>query len=106
MINVNADKEYVVSFMGEDQDGNPVALPQGAVNLSLSDPSAGQLIDNGDGTFTLDPDKVGQYNLSAESNGLLGSADINIEAGALFKISVNVSEKQVPQEEPVTPVSE
>lgn len=36
MMILNADKEYIVSFVGEDKDGNVVALPQGAVNLSLN----------------------------------------------------------------------
>lgn len=91
---LKADKEYDVKLQGEDSDENVVAL-EGAVTLEASDPSVAEVKDLGEGKFEINPKKVGNAQLIAKSGEISGVLDIEVQPGALFKINVSVSEKEI-----------
>lgn len=92
---LKADKQYKVEFKGEDRDGNPVALdPSITPVVSLSIPEAGEITANADGSFNLNPNKVGAVALQAQVGELVGTLECEIIAGDLFKVALAVSEVQ------------
>lgn len=91
---LKADKVYKIEIKGEDKDGNAVALdPAQTPSFSLSQPDMGEIVDNGDGSFSLNPNKVGSVALQAQVGSLVGALDCDIIAGDLFKVNVSLSEQ-------------
>lgn len=91
---LNSDKQYDVVLKGEDQDGNEVAL-EGAVTLEASDAEIAEVSDLGGGQFLVNPKKVGLAQLIAKSGEIMGTLDIEVQPGALFKINVALKEKEI-----------
>jgi hypothetical protein len=91
---LKADKTYKIEVRGEDKDGNPVALdPAMAQEFTLSSEEMGTITQESDGSFTLDPNKVGPVSLQGKVGEIVGILECEIIAGDLFKLGVSVSER-------------
>lgn len=69
IVDLQADKKVPLSVQFTDEVGNPVPAPEGeVVAYTVDDPSIINLTDNGDGTA------------SAAATGVLGSANVHVDA--------------------------